>query len=102
MPLSIGKTAKPYDMNKAKEKPSLRGLFSTMIIKPSDKSKGMEEEEPEVESEGMDEEEMTENEHVQMAMEEASNLRSALEEEDMGAAMKALDQLEAHLEKCAA
>jgi hypothetical protein len=102
------KTAKPYDMSKAKEKPSLRGLFSTMVIKgPSSKPKKkmMDEEEEdmsEMESEGMDEEEMTESEHVEAAKEGASELRSALESDDKEAAMAALDKIESHLEQCAA
>lgn len=102
MPLSIGKPAKPYDMSKAKEKPSLRGLFATMTVQPKKKGMDMEEEAPEMEAEGMDEEEMTESEHVDMAMEEASNVRSALESEDTEAALSALDKLESHLAKCAA
>jgi hypothetical protein len=102
MPLSIGKQAKPYDMSKAKQKPSLRGLFSTMAVGSKDKGLDVEEEAPEMESESMDEEEMTESEHVDMAMEEASNVRSALEGEDIESALQALDKLESHLEKCAA
>lgn len=102
MPLKIGKTAKPYDMTKAKEKPSLRGLFSTMIVKPSEKSEKGYEDEPMEEMEGMEEEEMSKEEHAQMAMEEASAVRSALESEDMESAMSALDKLESHLEKCVA
>lgn len=101
------KTAKPYDMSKAKEKPSLRGLFSTMVIKPvkeAPEEMGSEEEYEEegMEEEGADEEEMTESEHIGMAKEAASNVRSALESKDISSAMKALDSLESHLEQCAA
>lgn len=106
MAISILKTAKPYDMSKAKEKPGLRGLFSTMIIKPSGpkgKSMGMEESEGmDTEEQGMDEEEMTETEHVEMAKEAASEARAALESEDIPAAMKALEKIESHLDQCAA
>lgn len=106
MAISITKTAKPYDMSKAKEKPTLRGLFSTMVIKPGPgkmkKMQGEEDTSSEMESEGMDEEEMTESEHVGAAKEAASSLRSALESEDMETAMKELDKLESHLDQCAA
>lgn len=96
------KTAKPYDMSKAKEKPSLRGLFSTMVVKPSKESPEEMGAEEGYEEEGMDEEEMTESEHIGMAKEAASNIRAALESEDISSAMKALDSLESHLEQCAA
>lgn len=103
MAISITKTAKPYDMSKAKEKPGLRGLFSTMVIKPGkSEPMDMEEEGMGSEEEGMDEEEMTEGEHVEMAKEAASNVRAALESEDISSAMKELDRLESHLDKCAA
>lgn len=102
MAISMTKTAKPYDMSKAKEKPSLRGLFSTMVIKPGKEAPEEMGSEEEYEEEGMEEEgeEMSKEEHIQAAMASASEAKSALKSEDISGAMEALDALESHLEKC--
>lgn len=96
------KTAKPYDMSKAKEKPSLRGLFSTMVIKPSKESPEEMSAEEGYEEEGMEEEgeEMSKEDHVAAAQASAGDVRAALESDDISGAMEALSQLESHLEKC--